>query len=108
MTSNNLAKKLEIATKVYDHLAKQGREGKIPLSIGRELGVSVSEVKEIVQRLKGTFVKVGDTQRYTINRFKSANKNTLQREFKEAYQERDSGSMDSLVNIVKVTTGLLS
>lgn len=68
---------LENGLKVYDYLSSRERAGKSVFAIAHELGLASNEVKHYLKGHKDCFVRVGDSDRYTINRFSGVNRSQL-------------------------------
>lgn len=92
--------KLDNSLKIYDYLLEQSRDGKTTLSISRELGIPVKEIRENLNAFKSTFVRVGDSEKFTVNRINSADKNTLIKEFEE---QKSSSKSNNFLYLILVS-----
>ena len=68
---------------IFDYLSEQSRDGKFALSISRELEIPTSDVKEYLNEFSSSFVRVGNTEKYTINRIAGATKTALAKKLEE-------------------------
>ena len=106
MSSEQLDKELGWAIDIFEYLSSHDPKGKLPMTISREIGIPMAIVKGIVESMSNIFVRVGSSERFTINRFKAASKQKLIREFRDQYEEKNTGSVDLILNVVKAATGL--
>ncbi len=67
----------ENGLRVYDYLNSKERAGKLVVTIARELDLVSNEVKLYLKEHQDCFVRVGDSDRYTINRFSGVNRSQL-------------------------------
>jgi len=66
--------------RIFEYLNEQSRAGKSAITIANELNLKVTDVKKILTGLPNSFVRVGDSLNFTVNRFKKASLFSLRRE----------------------------
>ncbi len=71
---------LEESLEIFNYLARSGREGKSILTISRELKLKPKDVRNCITSLKGSFVRVGNSENFTVNNFKTASQESLIKE----------------------------
>ncbi len=60
------------ALKIYDYLHSKGKEGAPLLTIAKETRIASASLKHYFQNLSKSFVRVGVSQKYSLNSFNSA------------------------------------
>lgn len=87
--------KLDNSIEIFKYLAKSERSGKSVLTISRELKLSPGEVRNCLPNLKESFVRVGNTERFTVNNFKTTTLETLIQEHRKFVKEDKNNSIIS-------------
>lgn len=85
--------KLEHSLGIFDYLEKSGRVGKSVLTISREVKLTPNEVRACINGLSDSFVRVGDSEKFTVNNIKGATRDSLIEEHLKMVKESKSDTL---------------
>lgn len=76
--------------KIHDCLSEKDRAGLSAMQIAQEINVPGGDIEKYVSKFSKSFVRVGESSKYTLNRFSSPNnsRKVLLAEIRKAKNER--------------------